>query len=485
MTRLTYDSALGLLPATVPRSGSGVTHIEETPLVDIAAEFGTPTWIVSERQLEHNHGALRAAYDAIDQRVEIAFSMKANNNRAVITTLGRSGALIDASSEFEVMAALDAGIPAANIIVNGNGKSATYLDLIARIGVHQVNVDSLAEAARLSEAARRHGRVVPCVVRAKLRYGRLLAQDPAYERTLRVAEAKFGSSIPTGAAEALVSRIAADQWLDYVGLSHHAGFAGYRADFDAQRQVMHVRECARELAAFAVHLEAVRDITTRRINLGGGLRPGRRVLLSTPGNATDVELRDLPDVREHAQALSAGLHEGGWPEVVVQLESGGFHVGDAVTLLTRVQDVKDVDWFSSRRFVTVDSATTMFMTRSLTRAGHGVVVVGATSSPPRPTPVEVVGPTCSYDSIAEDIELPDVMPGDLLLVLNQGAYCETASTQFNAIPRPATVLVRGPNAVLARRREEAADVFSRELLPPLAPDTHSITPGDHHDSAAG
>lgn len=454
-----------VVPARAPVGADGVSVLEDVRLGELAERFGTPLWVVSRGQLEDNFGELSAAFARhLDDRFEIAYSMKANNNRAVIQVLAHSGALVDCSSEQELAIAVAAGVPADRVVVNGNGKSASYLDAAVRLGVRQVNVDSLAEAERLSRLAAAHGVRVDCVARLKLSYVRLLEQDPAYERTLRVAEGKFGSSVETGEALRVVRRLHEDPLLDYRGISHHCGFAGYRADYTAERQLMHLEECTRELGEFAAATRRELGAETERIDVGGGLRPGRYVLLSTPGASTDAALHELPGAERYAAAVAAGLAAARLDSApLVQLETGGFQVGNAVVLLTRVQDVKDVERLSRRRFVTVDAAMTMFVSRGMTRVGFPLAIVDRPADAPvADVPVEIVGPTCAYDAIAEDVALPDVAPGELLALFNQGAYCEVLSTQFNAIPRPAVVLVDGADARLVRRRETLADVVARE-----------------------
>ncbi|MEV6867353.1 hypothetical protein AB0M44_40965 [Streptosporangium subroseum] len=462
-----------VVPACVPLGPDGVTAVEEVALRDLTERFGTPLWVISRAQLEANFRELSEAFARHHERFEIAYSMKANNNRVVIRVLTGSGALIDCSSEHELALAVMAGVTADRIIVNGNGKSPAYLDAAVRHGVRQVNVDSMAEAERLSRIAVEHGVRVRCVVRLKLNYARLLAKDPAYERTLRVAEAKFGSSVESGEALRLVARLRDDPLLDYVGVSHHAGFAGYRADYTAERQLMHIEECTRALCEFARDAKAELGVETHRVDVGGGLRSGHNMLLSTPGASTDAALHPLPSADQYAAAVAAGVAAAELrdPAPVVQMETGGFQVGNAVLLLAGVLDVKDVEHLSRRRFVTLDAAMTMFVTRGLTRVGFPAAVVGrGPDEPVTDIPVELVGPTCAYDSIAEDIGLPDVFPGDLVVLLNQGAYCEVMSTQFNALPRPAVVLIEGSSASLVRRRETLADIVARETsaFDPLA-----------------
>ncbi|MEV0595431.1 diaminopimelate decarboxylase family protein [Nonomuraea cavernae] len=449
-------------PEALAHAPDGSVTFDGVGLAELAARHGTPTWAISASQLRLNYSTLHTALSARLSRPVIAYSMKANNNRAVVQTMAGLGAALDCSSEFELALAASAGVPAGKVIINGNGKSRAYLTAAIRMGVWQINVDSIAEVDRIRSIARSLGVTVPCAVRLKLSYARLLLSDPSYERTLRIAEGKFGSSTQSGDAEAVVRAIVAAEELEFVGLTHHAGFPGYRADFTAERQLMHQARCAEEIVEFAHLLRRRMGVVTPRLNLGGGLRSGRSVYLSTPGNGGDGEFRTLPTPDEYAEAIAAGLAGADW-DPIVQFETGGFHVGNAVLLLAGVQDVKDVTRPRERRYVTLDCAMTMFTGRGLNRVGFPLLVVGhGPDAAPHPLPVELVGPTCAYDSIAEDISLPPVREGDLVALLNQGAYCEVLSTQFNGFPRPAVVHLDDGDVRLVRRRETLADIWARE-----------------------
>ncbi|UOR02407.1 hypothetical protein MUN77_03590 [Leucobacter allii] len=448
----------------IAADGLAVTAIENVKVTDLVAEYGTPLWVISSNQIRDNFSELAEAAQTL-QPFEIAYSIKANNNRSVLETMRACGALVDCSSEWELKIALAAGVPGSAIILNGNGKSESYLQAAVDAGVRQINVDSLKEVQRLEDLAQQADREVDCVVRVKLSYRELLAVDPSYERTLRVAEAKFGSSIVNGDADRTIDAIAQSERLNFRGLSHHAGFAGYRANYTPDNQLLHVRECAREMAAYATVLRG-RGTEVERLDVGGGLRSGRNVLLSTPGDGADVALHPLPTAEDYIKAIAAGITAGwaGDNRPLVQFETGGFQVANAVSLITTVQDVKETEHPTPRRFITVDSAMTMFTSRGSSRVGYPVAVAGDRADDRyESVPVEVVGPTCAYDSIAEDILLPRVEPGDLLMLMNQGAYAEVTSTQFNAFPRPAVVIVDGKHSHLVRRRETLEDIVSREV----------------------
>ncbi len=437
-------------------------------LPSLAEERGTPLWVVSRSSIERSFTRLKSTFEARWPRVEIAYAMKANNLLGVVRLLHSLGAYIDASAEYEFQLALLAGVPPGHIILNGNAKSDTALRTAAKLGIRQVNVDSETEVRRLNAIAEEVGVTVPCAVRIQLTYRALLVKDPSFESTLRLGEGKFGNNLASGQALKTVKAVLDAPRLEFVGLSHHVGFSGYMADYSAEREVMHHRECTRELCEFANELRRTLNVATDRLDLGGGFRTGTPVALATPG-AGQPEFHDLPVAADYADAIfptvSETLRADDPP--TLQFESGGHNVAESVILMTRVVEVKDVAFDRPTRYVGVDASMMMFVSRGMMRVGHPVIPSRDIDAAPADIPVDVVGQTCVYDSIAEDIRLPPTQEGDILVVLNQGAYCETQSTQFNAFPRPEVVLLdRGDYHVL-RRREVLADVHQRDCIPPI------------------
>jgi diaminopimelate decarboxylase len=466
-------------PDALRQGASGGLELDGVDLGRLAAERGTPLWAVSRSTVERNFDHLREAFRAragSRANVEIAYSIKAHNTLAVMRLLHARGAKIDASAEYEVQMALAAGVPAGDIILNGNGKSDAALEAAVRLGVRQVNLDSLDETHRLQEIAARAGRRVPVLVRVQLTYADLLEHDPSFESTLRIGEGKFGNNVGTGQAMATIEAAVRAPNLEFLGLSHHVGFSGYMGEYTPDKELAHHRDANRELARFANEVSRTFDVPIRRLDLGGGFRTGGEVLLSTPGAGADVAYHPVPTAQEYADAVFGTLEEeldptrgaGGPEPPLVQFETGGWQIANAVVLLARVSEVKDVPAHGlaqDRRYVVIDGSMMMFVARGMMRVGFPVLVVDRPTDAPDPIPVEVVGQTCVYDSVAEDIHLPPVRRGDLVVLLHQGAYCETESTQFNGFPRPEVVVLDRGRATVVKRRETIDDVQGRDLLP--------------------
>ncbi len=454
------------LPPQLGVTSGGALALDGVDLTALAAERGTPLWAVSRARLKANVARITDAFTARYPRCEIAYSIKANNVLAVIRALHGQGVRIDASAEHEFRLALAAGVPAGDIILNGNGKSDAALREAARLGARQVNVDSLDEVRRLEAIAAELDVAVPCAVRLHLTYAELLERDPSYEHNMNVGDGKFGCYVATGEALAAAEAIARSPHLQLVGLSHHVGFSGYLGDYTIEREVMHHEACTREVAAFANLVRERIGVAVQRLDLGGGFRSGGTVELSWIGRGERQRTEPLPTLEAYAAAifdtLEATLDADEPP--LVQFETGGFQVADAVVLLTTVQEVKEVPrGGATLRYVVVDSSSMMFVARGTMALGHPVVVASRPLAPPDGGPVEIVGQTCVYDTVADGIALPAVARGELLAVLDQGAYCETESTQFNAFPRPEVVLLDHGEVRVARRRETFEDIVGRDV----------------------
>jgi diaminopimelate decarboxylase len=461
-------------PPALMVSEDGHALLDGCDLPDVAMTFGTPTWVVSQATIEQNYDALAGAFRARYPHCEIAYSVKANNTLAVVRLLVDRGAMIDTSAEYEHHLALAAGAAPAQMLINGNGKSASALTFAATSGVRQVNIDSTQEALRLDDIADSHeSEPVPCVVRIHPTYDRMLALDPSFSGMVNVAEGKYGSYVDGEGVFRTIETILQSRHLTFAGLHNHLGFSGYSGDYSIDNELMHHREAVREVCELAVEVKKRFTTGVPRLDLGGGFRAGRAILLSTPRSGQDLGIHRLPSTTAYASAIFDTLEEH-WrlPDLpLVQFEVGGHIVGNAVALLTSVVETKDVETASlKKRYVVTDASSMMFVSRLRQRLAYPVVpAVNAHASPDMAWPVDIVGQTCFYDGITENIRLPRLDAGDVLVVLHQGAYCEVQSTVFNAFPRPAVVLATDGAARVVKRRETIADIMMRDVRPDGGP----------------
>jgi diaminopimelate decarboxylase len=430
MPTSTQSSSLSSRPFQHPRLGSGL-HCGKVSLEALARRHGTPLYVYSADQIVERLELFQQAFAGRDHLV--CYSVKVNSTLAILKLLAARGAGFDIVSGGELERVLAAAPQAAErVVFSGVGKTAAEIDLALKAGILQINVESAAElellarrAARLKIKARFALRVNPDV----------FAETHPYIST-GLREHKFGVDIRQ--ALAIYKRAAGSRWLEAYGVSFHIGSQIRSADpFGAAME--RVAKLLRQLRREGIELQAV--------DAGGGL--------GIDYHAANFDA--AAQVRKYAAALQSAL--GGF-EGRLLIEPGRFIVAQAGALLTRVLQVKRN---GKKTFVITDAAMNDLIRPALYQAYHEIVPVAPREGKPRI--VDVVGPICeSGDFFAHDRKLPLVEPGDLIAILDAGAYGMAQSSNYNTRLRPAEVLVEGVKARLIRRRETMADLLAPEIF---------------------
>lgn len=406
-------------------------HCDGVSLAALARKFGTPLYVYSADQIVER---LRMFQEALRGRDHlVCYAVKANSALAILKLLASHGAGFDIVSGGELERVLAAAPEAAGrIVFSGVGKTAEEIDRALTVGILEFNVESEAElellaarAAKLKKKARFGLRVNPDV----------FAETHPYIST-GLREHKFG--VDMRAAQAIYRAAAKKRWLEPHGISVHIGSQIRSADpFGAALERVH--KLVRKLASEGIVLSA--------IDAGGGLG------IDYHGGNFDPAAR----VREYAAALTKALD--GF-EGRVLLEPGRFLVAQAGALVTRVLNVKQN---GRKTFVITDAAMNDLIRPALYQAHHDIVPVEAACG--RVRAVDVVGPVCETgDFFARDRKLAPVAAGNLLAILDAGAYGMAQSSNYNTRMRPAEVLVSGKEAELIRRRETIADLLAPEMV---------------------
>jgi diaminopimelate decarboxylase len=406
----------------------GVLHAEDVPLEALAAKHGTPLYVYSTATLTRHWKVLHRSLSGL--RHLVCYAVKANSNLAVLSLFARLGSGFDIVSGGELYRVLKAGGDPRKVVFSGVGKRDDEIAFALEAGVRVVDVESAPELARVSIVARRMGRRAPIALRVNPDVDP--RTHPYISTGLR--ESKFGVTVDE--ARRLYAIAAKDPALEVKGIACHIGsqITTLRPFVDAVGRVLAL---ARELAR--------QGIAIRHVDVGGGL--------GIPYGADD----EPPHPDAYGAAIKKALAR--FPGEVI-LEPGRVLVGNAGVLLTRVLYVKR----SGRKtFVVVDAAMNDLVRPSFYDAHHEIEPVGAPREGGREIVCDVVGPICeSSDFLARRRRMPAPAPGDLLAVRSAGAYGFAMSSNYNARPRAAEVLVDGRRAVLARRRETYADLVRGE-----------------------
>ena len=407
--------------------------VEAVPLARIAVAHGTPTWVYSANAIATRYRAMAVALADAGLDARIHYALKANDHLAIVTLLARQGAGADVVSDGERRIARQAGIAARDIVFSGVGKSEAELRAALADGVGQINVESAEELAMLSGLARGMG----VTAKVALRVNPDVDAGTHAKITTGLAENKFG--IPSADAYALYAHAAALPGIAPVGLAMHIG--------SQITSVAPFRSAYRLLAALAAEIRAA-GLPIALLDCGGGLG------ISYAGET-------VPSASAYAAVLKETVGDLG---LRLAIEPGRWIVGPAGLLLARVILQKQGE---QRRFVILDAAMNDLLRPALYDAWHGILPVTPARWRAAMSPADVVGPVCeSGDAFATGRMLPDLGPGEIVAILDTGAYGAVMSSTYNARPLAAAVMVSGTADATIRPRQSHEAMRAGEALPP-------------------
>jgi diaminopimelate decarboxylase len=396
------------------------------PLEQIAADHGTPLYVYSAESVRRSYRDLDEAFGAHPHRIH--YALKANSSFAIAKLLRSVGSAVDANSIGEVELAMRAGFAPADIVFSGVGKSPDEIDRAVQLGLKAVNAESAGELERIDRAAQARG--VRARVAVRVNPDIDAGTHPHISTGLHIN--KFG--VPLEQAAALYRRMATQPGLEPVGIHVHLGSQIISTE-PIQRAAAAVVKLARELRDAGIQLE--------HIDVGGGLG------ISYDGSR-------VPTAGEYAAAVLAIVGPSG---LSVTLEPGRYIIGAAAVLLARVVDVKPAA--GGHHFAVLDAGMTELMRPALYGSFHRIEPV--TPRHGRELCYDIVGPVCeSTDALGHDRRLPALEVGDLLAILDAGAYGSAMSSNYNRRPLPPEVLVDSGKVTLIRRRQTIDDQLALE-----------------------
>ncbi len=399
----------------------------------LAEQYGTPLYITNETRVVENFNAYKKAFPDAD----IYYAAKANGSFAILSILAKQGAGADVFSYGELYMALLAGIAKEKILFNGNSKTDFELQKAVEIGV-KVSVDSRDELHTLSEIAQKAGKEAEIAFRVNPDVS--TKTHPKISTGLRTS--KFG--IPSEEVVNVYREASRLQGISPTGIHCHIG--SQILDTSPFREAaLKMMELVEKVTSLGIELKFV--------DMGSGLGiPYRKdeAQAPTPKDQADAI---LPIFKERTKALGIS------PRLV--LEPGRYIVGDTTILLTRVNTVKR----AAKNFVGVDAGFNLLIRPAMYDSYHYAVVANKASSHPEET-YTIVGPICETgDILAHDRKLPIIEKGDLIALLDAGAYGFSMSSQYNGRPRCAEVLVKDGVADVIRSKEDVEDLMTKQTLP--------------------
>jgi len=439
--------------------------------ISLIKEYDSPLYVFSEPRTHANIERLKRAAEQVNQPVRFCYASKANSNMGVLKTVLESGIDIEVNSGGELYKALRVGFRPEQIIFNGTSKSDAELDEAVGAGIYSINVDSIYEIELVEKSAERVGKRANIALRLTPEIG--TRSHLGLQTALLTS--KFGISY-SDVLDAFRRALQHPELLHVSGIHIHVG-----------SQTPDVEPFAEAFKAMWEHLITLHretGHTLEHINLGGGipvnylrdksmadqLPEHERDMLGAELEPSEVLSAALNVARESARAANA---EHLLDRVTILLEPGRSIIADAGLVLTTVRNIKRRPETNDVWLLT-DAGYNLLLSMNNYKWYYHLISAsraGQTSD----TDYKVAGPLCDSGDVYFDIEregrLPDyrslpadVQPGEVLALLNSGAYSLAQMFHYNGRPLPAAVMVReGGQVDLIRQRDTYDDLVTHDV----------------------
>ena len=439
-------------PGFAPRAGE--LWCEGVSVSALAERFGTPLYVLSAGRLRANGRALQHSFASHWRggEVELLPALKANFVLAVRQCLNTEGFGCDVFGRHELEAALRAGVPGERISVNGSAKDRELITAAIADGA-SITLDSERELDLAIEAAQGLERRARVRLRLRPDHERLVEPSDFFPgMTIRDAAQLYKPGIEPSAALAIGRRALAHRAVELTGLMTHLG------RHSAAPRVW--SEMARGFGETVAALcRAFAPWRPQALDIGGGFPSA-----NDPTSPTQAPAAPLSAYAEAVcTGLEAALRESGVDPrgIALQIEPGRSLFADAGLHLARVRHVKHQTRPVERTWVELDTSE-VFVPDLVWERAHFRPVFASRLDAPATQTVEIVGISCNFDLIAREVRAPRVEIGDLIALMDTGAYQEAGASNFNLLARPATVLIEGPRAQIVKRAETLDDVLARD-----------------------
>ncbi len=437
---------------------SGHLEAQGCDLVSLARQYGAPLYVVDRERLARNY---RAFYDAFADhypKVVIGASYKTNPLPRVISALHECGACAEVISHFELWLALKLGVPGSSIIVNGPGKTREGLELAISHQAKIINIDGLHEIDWIADLVKKYDHRQRVGVRVVTSVG---------------WSAQFGLGIGNGDALKAFQQLRAREQIEPCGIHVHLG--------TGIRNIETYLKAIKEVLEFARLLKRDLDTDIRYFDFGGGfgvptVREFSEIDVMLRANNMPVRPLDTeacPDIAEYGKAISALMSQY-YPLTDPAAPTLIFEPGRAITSSAQMLLLEVLATKAGANGVTNIIANGGKNIAMPTGYEYHELFVASKMNAPRSGRCSVFGPLCHPGDILFKLkELPAVNAGDILAIMDAGAYFVPNQMNFSN-PRPSAVMLQGGKAELIRERESFEDIISLDQLQ---------TEASHGDSA--
>jgi diaminopimelate decarboxylase len=423
----------------------GTMTIDGVSVKAIAAQHGTPVYVLSEKTIRARMAAFKAAFPY--EKLEVQYAAKCNSNLSILRLAKELGIEVDASSVGEIMLALLADHEPGQITFTNMYKTAQDILFAAKVGVKAITVDSNEEIDRVEKVGEYLNKKIGIFLRINplIRLGRYSTLHHKY-------------GVPLDVAKESINKILASPNLELIGFHFHGAYIDSPGVYSAAAEkLMRLAKYVRE-----------KGTVIKYIDLGGGF-PIEHDSKSKAFDLAEIGPKIIAQFKELVKKYG---FSGSEPTLI--FEPGKYLVGNAGIGLVKAVSVKGL---GNKRSVVVDGSTYAFVPDPLVYDWY-YEILPATRMTSKPTNVfDIAGNTCdSADIIGFDRKLPEkTAPGDLLAIMDCGGYSNVVASNFNTLKRAPIVMI-GPDGQikLVRRRERYADMFSPELDVLKVADPHEL-----------
>jgi diaminopimelate decarboxylase len=407
--------------------------------VVLASEFNTPLFVTDEERIRNRYREFYQVFSSRGYGVKIKYAYKANTSLAVLKILEQEGAGADVLSMGEMLAALHVGVNPREIIFTGNNKTDEEIAFAIDKSI-VLNIDSLHELERIKRICRNKDRKA----RVSFRVNPAVSPKTHPYLATGLRESKFG--IQQREALDAYKEARDDKYIGVEGIHMHIGSGIFEPEIYG--------EAASKLMDVVCSLKDELAIDLKFVDIGGGFgikyKDGDRYLHPT-------EFADII-----FPVLDRAVEKGKLKKPDIYFEPGRHLVGDSTILLTKVITIKESPY---KKFIGVDSGFNTLARPLLYNAYHEVLVANKVKAEAKEV-VTIAGNICeSGDILAADRSLPSIEEGDIIAILDTGAYGLIMASQYNFRPRPAAVLVRNGLWLVIRDREKFEDLIFKDRLP--------------------
>jgi diaminopimelate decarboxylase len=433
---------LSLFPLTAEVSKQGHLFIGGCDVVDLANEFGTPLYLFDELTLRHKCREFKEEFCKYHPDTLVIYASKAFLNRALALIFKEEGLGLDVVSGGELSIAYSVDFPLDKVYFHGNNKTLEELNLALDLGVGRIVVDNFYELELLNRLA--GAREISQNILLRLTPG----VDPHTHEytTTGTIESKFGFPVATGQAEEAVNQALSASNLNLLGLHFHLG--------SPVPEVQPYEMAIEIVLRFAREMGRKFGFNLNEFDIGGGF--------AVPYTLDSK----IPDIADYARAVTDkvnGLISGlGLSRPRLIIEPGRAIVGQAGVALYKVGAIKEIPGI--KKYVCVDGGMSDNIRPALYGAKYEALVANKALGAGRDM-VTIAGKLCeSGDILVRDINLASTHPGDIIAIPVCGAYSIPMASNYNALPRPAIVMVKESRARLIRRRETYQDLMNLDLI---------------------